>query len=85
MTNYIYLISQNKFTGYDTYDSAVVCAPNEIIARRIKPCGLIAENDEPQQKRHPEWCSPLDVKVERIGTADENQEVGLILASFNAG
>ena len=33
----IYLISQTENTGYDTYDSAVVCAENEEEARTTHP------------------------------------------------
>lgn len=34
---YIYRLSQDKNNGYDTYDSAVVCAKNEHDAKRIYP------------------------------------------------
>lgn len=35
----IYLISQDTNPGYDTYDSAVVCAENEQQAQKIHPKG----------------------------------------------
>jgi len=37
----IYLISQNVNDGYDTYDSAVVIAPDEDSARRIHPSDYV--------------------------------------------
>ena len=33
----LYLISQNRNNGYDTYDSAVVAAESEEKARMIRP------------------------------------------------
>ena len=88
----LYLISQDENMGYDTYDSAVVAAPNEDIARNTNPAGGPLLNDETAHERsrwgwhYSSWCSdPSKVKVELIGTAAENIEQGVICASFNAG
>ena len=77
----LYLISQDKNDGYDTYDSAVVVADNEEKARLthpdsrgIKGVGLWIT-----------WTDPKNVAVELIGTAKPGTKAGVICASFNAG
>lgn len=72
----LYLISQNKNTGYDVYDSAIVCAENEEEARTIHP---------DQYKSEHTWTTPDNVTVKMIGEAGEHIEKGVVLASFNAG
>ena len=72
----IYLISQNVNDGYDTFDAAVVAAPDEETARNMKPGGSDYDLDT--------WCKPEHVKVELIGTT-ERQHRYIFLASFNAG
>ena len=37
----LFLLNQNICTGYDTYDLAVVCAENEIEARKIHPSEFV--------------------------------------------
>lgn len=80
MKLYLYRISQSVVSGYDTYDSAVVCAANEDEARSIHPGGFDVS-----------WGSgswPLNtnkVKVDLIGLAFDHVEPGVICASFNAG
>jgi len=93
----LYLISQNQNDDYDTYDSAVVAADNEILARATHPSeykvwiegrvhfkysnGTI----EPESGSH-DWASDLEaIKVEYLGEAKEGTEAGIVLASFNAG
>ena len=72
----LYLISQSENNDYDTYDSAVVCAPNEATARSITPGYGFGSS----------WCSsPQAVKVEFIGDASCDVKEGVVLASFNAG
>lgn len=81
----IYLISQSKNTGYDTFDSAVVAAPDALEASTIHPSG---------SKREGLWSShwsmtwvsrPIDVNVKCLGMANPGTEAGVICASFNAG
>jgi len=89
----LYLISQSKAHGYDTYDSAVVCAKSEEDARKIHPGGAdfpFNENGEDSDWSNyyaSSWCRrSKDVDVELIGTATKDQiENSVICASFNAG
>lgn len=93
---YIFLISQVENDDYDTYDAAVVIAPNEDWARTMHPAGSNRYPDfDPWIENVRTWASsPENVKVERIGeyfpTPDEQEDIdGLqprfILKSFNAG
>ncbi len=73
----LYLISQTDNIDYDTYDSAVVAAPDEESAKRIPPT---------EDSWDSSWAkSPDSVKVKLIGAASPDIEQGVILASFNAG
>lgn len=72
----LYLISQSVNNDYNTYDSAVVAAPDEETARNTYPGW--GEWDYGRWARY-----RSDVKVELIGQTD--REAGVILASFNAG
>jgi hypothetical protein len=75
----LYRISQDSNTGYDTYDSAVVAAPDPTTAAQIHPDG------DSGRWSHYAWCSgPEYVEVELIGTAAGVMQ-GVICASFNAG
>lgn len=80
----LYRISQTQNLGYDTYDSAVVCAPNEETARNIHPGEAKMLFGRTGFDRT--WCSmPEDVLVEYIGKATKGINQGVIVASFNAG
>ncbi len=75
----LFLISQSANNGYDTYDSAVVCAETEDEARHIHPGG---GHDWAADT----WCrNPSDVDVVLIGEAIEQLLKGVVLTSFNAG
>ncbi len=77
----LYKLSQNENTGYDTYDSMVVCAKDADEARNIHP-----ENYWKQEGGiHGVWCMPEKVKVEYIGEAASNVAAGVVCASFNPG
>ena len=75
----IYKISQTANKDYDTYDSAIVLAPDAETAKKITPCG----DDEYDIKSY--WTQPENVKVELIGTACPEITDVIILASYNAG
>jgi hypothetical protein len=78
----LYLISQDQNQDYDSYDSAVVAAPDEETARNIHP------NTYPQPWSNDSgtWCrTPDKVTVEYLGIAKEETVTGVICASFNAG
>jgi hypothetical protein len=79
----IYLVSQNKVNGYDTFDSFVIACESEEIARNTHPYGDTLE----ENIRCSAW--PTDssvVTVEFIGNASKTiTEQQIICASFNAG
>lgn len=90
---FLWLISQTDNSGYDTYDSAVVCAATEQDARLIHPdadsrwsgdawvyeSGLAVWMDNG-------WTTPEKVAVEQIGIPSTGvREGAVICASFNAG
>lgn len=81
----LFLISQDENKDYDTYDSAVVCAPDADAARLMDPGGV---NGAPADfgSRYSSWCSSADkVAVQLIGDAAPGLPVGVVCASFNAG
>jgi hypothetical protein len=83
--NKLYLISQDKVNGYDSYDSAVVCAESPEAAREIHPNGY-SNNDWKTSLHTDVWVTYEDrhiIKVKYLG--ESNESIGLILASFNAG
>jgi hypothetical protein len=79
----LYLISHPlDKVEWDTYDSVVVCAPNEETAKRIDPLGkseLIEWNEERAY-----WCAPANVRCKLIGLADDSIQQGVICASYNS-
>lgn len=77
----IYKISQ-PYNGYDTYDSAIVIAETEDVARNIHPSGNTINFEYCNQ----EWTNPNNVTVELISIYNGNYSSGKVLcASFNAG
>ena len=79
----LWLISQTENTGYDTYDSAVVCALTEESARKKHPSG---DDTQWRSAGRRLWCSrPEKVTVTLLGKAVKGTEPGVICASFNAG
>lgn len=84
----LYLISQTENDGYDTYDSAVVAAENEEIARGIHPYSeIFPEINHWKAKSYINcWASsPVHVTATLIGIALPETPRGVILGSFNAG
>ena len=77
---YLYLLTQNEVSGYDTYDSVVVAANSETDAKSIHPCTILGWDS---RSNWPE--SPEGVEVKLIGKAVEGTPAGVILSSFNAG
>ena len=80
----IYLISQKENNDYDTYDSAVVVAPNEEVARRIHPSyrkndfNLPYNTILPLDKNdfrflNPKWIEPEDYYFFDNWAADVNK------------
>jgi hypothetical protein len=79
----LYLISQTVNNDYDTYDSAVVCAENEEDAKMIHPGG--EEGWSSHRKFYNPWCAVEEVRCKLIGSAMDDQERGVVCASFNGG
>lgn len=78
----LYLLEQNDNNDYDTYDSCLVCAENEADARTIDPDGNTFE----ENKQWSSWAKGKEaITCEEIGEANDKQERGVIIASFNAG
>lgn len=71
MRLHLYFISQSYDNGYDTYDSAVVAAPDAVTAARM----------------HPQLNVPVEhVTVRLIGESDQSiTKYELICSSFNPG
>lgn len=75
----LYLLKQKKNRGHDTYDSCVVCAENAQDAITIHPDAEYPNDDET-------WVSDKElISCTEIGEANDKQERGVIIASFNAG
>jgi hypothetical protein len=72
----LWRISQTINRSYDTYDSAVIAAETEVVARNTHPNGKIDSYS---------WCDTQHVIVELIGKASPGISAGVIVASFNAG
>ena len=80
----LYLISQSANNDYDVFDSAVVCADSEEMARCIHPDGQTYPDGNWDE--HGDWTKPENVTVELIGFANEKVKSGdVICSSFNAG
>lgn len=83
----LYLIHQSTNGGYDTYDSAVVCAETKLKARKINPSGCAKKDwyksEDPYDNYT--WSDLKDVKADLIGKAKEGMKEGVVCASFNAG
>ena len=80
----LYKISQTVNNDWDTYDSAVVAAPDEETARTMHPRGT--EQVTPHTEwANSDWAEPKHVSVELIGEAKTETKQGIICASFNAG
>ena len=80
----LYLISQDQNDDYDTYNSAVVAAPDEQTAKNINPGGGSVFIN--WKSKNYGWCRGVEhVHVEYIGEAAPDVELGVVLASFKAG
>lgn len=76
----LFLLSQDKVSGYDTFDSAVVVASTPEAAVHIHPSGDTSRWDDT-------WCKPEHVSAAYLGPCeDPDFEIGdVVIASFNAG
>ena len=82
----LYLISQTENNDYDTYDSAVVYAPDEDTARNLDPLDGLWMTEDDWSHFASAWCSSSDaVSVKYLGEAPIGVETGVVCSSFNAG
>ena len=85
----LYKISQSVDNYYDTYDSAIVAAPDKEKARVMHPNGVKSDRLDrktPINFSMGDWVVyPSDVTVKLIGVASEKTQREVICASFNAG
>lgn len=94
-TNRLYLLTQTRNRGYDTYDSCVVCAPDREAARHMHPKGdeYTYERDSWGKRgtssgywfEDRSWAPPENVVVVELGVANPSLGPGVVRASFNAG
>tara|TARA_R100001443_G_scaffold114092_1_gene129576 strand:- start:1248 stop:1556 length:309 start_codon:yes stop_codon:yes gene_type:complete len=97
----IYLVKRTDPGGYDSYDSFVVIATDELEARYTYPgpyhrwddrlghtTWVFVYHDGSTEPCGPSRCwvdDPEQLEVTKIGVADSTPEDPVILASFNAG
>lgn len=89
----LFHLYQNVSNGYDTYDSCVVVAENEELARQIHPDGVTLQSyagrDNLPRSWYSDWATdPKDVIVTYIGEyvpGENDTDNPVICASFNAG
>ena len=83
----LWLISQNKNDGYDTFDSAVVAAETATDAQCIHPHGYIYYLWPTEEEKRHGWCEggddnsygvwadhPSEVTAEYLGESDDDEE-----------
>jgi len=82
----IYLISQEENNSYDTYDSAVVIAPDESYAIDMDPSSGDKIDWLKEAKRSwTSWATNRDsVSVTYLGESAKD-EIMVVCASYNAG
>ena len=95
----LWLISQSRNNGWDTYDSAVVAAETEAEARHIHPQSDVFWKKEPLKPGwfinglygatygydDTSWVLPVDVTVEYLGTTERELPSPVVCSSFNRG
>jgi hypothetical protein len=74
----LYMIWQEVNNGWDTYNSAIVCADNEEEARNVE-VGTTRDGE------FADWANVKDVQVKYIGIADVTIKKGTVHISFKAG
>ena len=85
----LYRISQTVNSDWDTYDSAIVAAPDADKARVMHPNGIKEyrlDRTLPKPFVMGDWVRDQShVTVELIGVATEGTQRSVVCSSFNAG
>jgi len=82
----LFLISQNQNNEFNTYDSAVVAAPDEETAKWMNPINGKPIDDWGLGKKYYHWCNgPEYVTVRYLGEAVGDVEQGVVCASYIGG
>lgn len=79
----LYLLSQDRVCGWDTYDSVVVAAKSEDDAREIHPYGDDLNGCPKWREDWPRYEERECINVEYLGETERAR--GVVCASFNAG
>lgn len=91
---FLYKLWQIDSTGYDTYDSMIVCAHSQSEAIRIHPSNNPIDDEGRfynvllgrKYTASDTWASNChNVSCELIGEALKSVPLGVVLKSFNAG
>jgi hypothetical protein len=77
---FLYLLEQDVNTGDRSYESLVVCAPDEQSARLIHPLEL--RGWQGLQDLTGVWCYSQAVTVTLLGTAHPDVRPGVVCASL---
>ena len=83
----LYKIEFPEWDGWDVYDSAIVAAESEDIARTIHPDGELPHiTGRIANELYDDWpTDPTKITVTYLSEAKAGTTEGVILASFNAG
>lgn len=77
----LYYVSQSDNSGYDTYDGFICCAESLEEARNMTPYDI-----DDSKNMIKAWAIDMSsVDAYEIGIANDDVEIGTVLASFNAG
>jgi hypothetical protein len=88
---YLYLVTWKERSGYDRYDSFVVCCKSSKEARRTHPSvGEIGGWNPKDETSEDEdiWIPFRDrmkLEVQKIGEAEEGMKARIVCKSFRAG
>lgn len=86
MSKRLYLLKQDINRDWDTYDSMIVCATSEDEARLMHPSEYRETLEDIDYFDSWVPLSKADkIEITVIGYAEKDVEIGVVLASFNAG
>lgn len=75
----LYLLTQTDNNTWDSFDSCIVCAKDVDDAKSITSTGNVFKENSIST-----WAQAVDsIICKEVGTANDNQERGVVIASFN--